>query len=147
MDAKLDKMDAEAQRRHEESLKSHAEGLQSIHQQHEKTQELQKEAMIQSKQGNEQIKDQIAFAAAQQAKTLDIALSQIIANASAGGAIAIIKYSEGAKARLVASKAEQEQARYKSMFPNLKDYNHFVQVIHDSSFRLVGKQSADRFFD
>ena len=147
MDAKLDKMDAESQRRHEESLKSHAEGLQSIHQQHEKTQELQKEAMIQSKQGNEQIKDQIAFAAAQQAKTLDIALSQIIANASAGGAIAIIKYSEGAKARLVASKAEQEQARYKSTFPNLKDYNHFVQVIHDSSFRLVGKQSADRFFD
>jgi hypothetical protein len=140
-------MDAESQRRHEESLKSHAEGLQSIHQQHEKTQELQKEAMIQSKQGNEQIKDQIAFAAAQQAKTLDIALSQIIANASAGGAIAIIKYSEGAKARLVASKAEQEQARYKSTFPNLKDYNHFVQVIHDSSFRLVGKQSADRFFD
>ena len=147
MDAKLDKMDAEAQRRHEESLKSHAEGLQSIHQQHDKTQELQKEAMIQSKQGNEQIKDQIAFAAAQQAKTLDIALSQIIANASAGGAIAIIKYSEGAKARLVASKAEQEQARYKSTFPNLKDYNHFVQVIPDSSFRLVGKQSADRFFD
>jgi hypothetical protein len=27
------------------------------------------------------------------------------------------------------------------------DYNHFVQVIHDSSFCLVGEQSADLFFD
>ena len=147
MDQKLDKMDQEAQRRHQESLKSHAEGQSQSTLQHEKTQTLQIEAMNQSKKAAAQIKDQIAFAAAQQAKTLDIALSQIIANASAGGAIAIIKYSEGAKARLVASKAEQEQARYKSTFPNLKDYNHFVQVIPDSSFRLVGKQSADRFFD
>jgi len=140
-------MDQEAQRRHQESLKSHAEVRGQSNLQHEKTQTLQIEAMNQSKKAAAQIKDQIAFAASQQAKTLDIALSQIIANASAGGAIAIIKYSEGQKARLVASKAEQEQARYKIMYPSLKDYNRFVQVIHDIFFRLVGKQSADCFFD
>jgi hypothetical protein len=147
VDQKLDKMDQDAQRRHQESLKSHAEGRGQSTLQHEKTQTLQIEAINQSKKAAAQIKDQFAFAAAQQAKTLDIALSQIIANASAGGAVAIIKYSEGQKARLVASKAEQELARYKSTFPNLNDYNRFVQVIHDSSFRLVGKQSPDRFFD
>jgi hypothetical protein len=100
--------------------------------------------MKKSQMAAQQIQDQISAVAAQQAKTLDIALSSIMANAGASGR-AITTYSEPAKARILASKAEQEQARYKAKYPNLRNYNRFVQVIHTSCFCLVSEQSADLF--
>lgn len=107
---------------------------------------IQVESMKKQEMAAQQIQDQISAVAAQQAKTLDVALSNIMANASAGGR-AIITYSEPAKARILASKAEQERARYKAQYPNLKDYNRLLQVSPDSSFCLMREQSADLFID
>ena len=53
-----------------------------------------------------------------------------MADSSAGGR-AITKYSEAAKARILASKAQQEQALFKAKYPNSRDYNRFVQAIHE----------------
>ena len=108
--------------------------------------EIQIESMKKSDMSHQKTQDMMAATAAEQAKKLDFALSSIMANANAGGR-PIITYSEPAKARILASKAEQEQARFKAKYPAIMDYNRFVQVIHDSSFCLVGEQSADLLFD
>ena len=83
-------------------MQSHVELDRKSSLRHEESKEIQIESMKKSQMAAQQIQDQISAVAAQQAKTLDIALSSIMANAGASGR-AITTYSEPAKARILAS--------------------------------------------